>query len=93
MGQKVNPEGLRLGINKDWTAKYIDTDFYSFDYENVNDSLCRSSMVIGPHSTLMMDALCNGVNYYAFDPGEDGHTVLCEAIRPLTERLLPHALP
>ena len=22
MGQKVNPAGLRLGINKDWTAKW-----------------------------------------------------------------------
>lgn len=71
-----------MSVDKDWTAKYIDTDFYSFDYENVNDSLCRSSMVIGPHSTLMMDALCNGVNYYAFDPGEDGHTVRGSKIIP-----------
>ena len=39
-------------------------------------------MVIGPHSTLMMDALCNGVNYYAFDPGEDGHTVRGSKIIP-----------
>lgn len=22
MGQKVNPNGLRLGINKDWEAKW-----------------------------------------------------------------------
>ena len=28
MGQKVNPNGLRLGINKDWEAKW---------YSNKND--------------------------------------------------------
>ena len=29
MGQKVNPNGLRLGINKDWEAKWYanNTDF------------------------------------------------------------------
>ena len=29
MGQKVNPNGLRLGINKDWQAKWyaIGKDF------------------------------------------------------------------
>ncbi len=30
MGQKVNPHGIRLGINKDWSAKwYADTALYS----------------------------------------------------------------
>lgn len=69
-------------VDKQWLSKYIDTDFYTFDYENVNDSLKRSTMVIGPHSTLMMDALCNGVNYYAFDPGENGHTIRGAKIIP-----------
>ena len=29
MGQKVNPNGLRIGINKDWQAKWYanNTDF------------------------------------------------------------------
>ena len=28
MGQKVNPHGLRVGINKDWSSKwYADKDF------------------------------------------------------------------
>lgn len=62
-------------VDKEWLAKYIDTDFYSFDYETVDNSLKRSTMVIGPHSTLMIDALCNDVNYYVFDPGENGYTV------------------
>lgn len=69
-------------VDKQWVAKYIDTDFYTFDYESVNDSLSHSSMVIGPHSTLMMDALINGVNYYVYDPGENGYTVRGAKIIP-----------
>ena len=32
MGQKVNPNGLRLGINKDWEAKWYSnkTDFAKY---------------------------------------------------------------
>lgn len=32
MGQKVNPNGLRLGINKDWEAKWYanNKDFAKF---------------------------------------------------------------
>ena len=35
MGQKVNPAGLRLGINKDWTAKwYAPSKDFSATLEN-----------------------------------------------------------
>ena len=35
MGQKVNPAGLRLGINKDWTAKwYAPSKDFSKTLEN-----------------------------------------------------------
>ena len=35
MGQKVNPAGLRLGINKDWTAKwYAPSKDFSKSLEN-----------------------------------------------------------
>ena len=49
MGQKVNPNGLRLGINKDWQAKwysnkadfskYLDRDIKIREYieKNLND--------------------------------------------------------
>ena len=36
MGQKVNPAGLRLGINKDWTAKwYAPSKDFSATLENI----------------------------------------------------------
>ena len=35
MGQKVNPHGLRLGIVKDWNAKwYADKNFSEFLLED-----------------------------------------------------------
>ena len=41
MGQKVNPNGLRLGINKDWDSKwYADKkDFKKFTLKPVADRL------------------------------------------------------
>ena len=36
MGQKVNPNGLRLGINKDWEAKwYIMTYITPSDVQSI----------------------------------------------------------
>ena len=36
MGQKVNPHGLRVGIVKDWDAKwYADKDFAANLHEDV----------------------------------------------------------
>lgn len=32
MGQKVNPNGLRLGINKDWEAKWYANKKTSLKY-------------------------------------------------------------
>ena len=80
----VNHARLRphQSVDKQWLYKYIDTSFYSLDNEPVNNSLKHSTMVIGPHSTLMIDALCNGVNYYAFEPGENGHTIRGTRIVP-----------
>lgn len=69
-------------VEKKWVAKYIDTSFYSFDYESVNDSLSHTSMVIGPHSTFLLDAMLNGVNYYVFDPTDNGSTLRGEKIVP-----------
>ena len=69
---RLRPHG---SVDYNWVAKYIDTDFYSHDHEPVNESLRRSTMVIGQHSTLMMDALCNGVNYYVYDPGVNGYSL------------------
>lgn len=36
MGQKVNPNGLRIGINRDWESRWFATkDFAKFVYEDI----------------------------------------------------------
>ena len=37
MGQKVNPNGLRIGINRDWESRWFATkDFAKFVFEDIN---------------------------------------------------------
>jgi 3D (Asp-Asp-Asp) domain-containing protein len=55
-------------MNKQWVHSFLDQDFYTCDTENFNDSLNRSSLVIGTNSTLVLESLIHGVNYILFDP-------------------------
>ena len=34
MGQKVNPSGLRLGINRTWDSRWYSDEYYSIFLEN-----------------------------------------------------------
>ena len=58
-------------INQEWIHSFLDQNFYIFDTEMLTMSLKRSSLVIGSNSTVLLEALINGVNYVAFDPKED----------------------
>ena len=51
MGQKVNPNGLRLGINRDWESRWFATkDFAKFVFEDIkirkliNDQIANSGI-------------------------------------------------
>lgn len=60
-------------MNKQWVHSFLDQDFYICDREPLNNSLNRSSLVIGTNSTLVLESLIHGVNYILFDPKqEDG---------------------
>ena len=38
MGQKINPNGLRLGINKTWSSRwYAKKDYAKFLHEDLKD--------------------------------------------------------
>lgn len=55
-----------------WYYKFIDKNFFQADdNKNISDSLKQASLVIGPTSTVLLDALMNGVNYLVFEPAED----------------------
>lgn len=52
----------------EWYSNFIDTDFFKRDYYDLQESLKESTLVIGPTSTVFIDALANGVNYVVFEP-------------------------
>lgn len=62
-------------VNKSWISKYIDTNFYTLDYLPLNDSLSKSSLVIGPTSSLWLESLLAGVNYLVYEPGINGRNI------------------
>lgn len=58
-------------IDKKWVHAFLDQDFYILDNEDLTTSLTKSSLVIGATSTVLLEALMNGVNYVLFDPKND----------------------
>lgn len=69
----------KLGVNKarlrphpcespEWLEGFVDNSFYEFDREPLNQSLQRSSAVIGSMSTLFVEAMYYGVNYLPYVP-------------------------
>ena len=58
-------------INQQWIHSFLDQDFYVFDTEALPTSLQRASLVIGSNSTVVLEALMQGVNYLAFDPKDE----------------------
>ena len=48
--------------------KHLSENFYTFDLLTTNESLKESTLVLGPGSTMIFDALVSGVNYILFEP-------------------------
>lgn len=59
---------LHPSENPEWYRKYIDNDFFEIDTLNLTESLKLASVVIGPTSTVSMDAAVAGVPYFGFEP-------------------------
>jgi hypothetical protein len=70
----VNSVRLRLHPSENivWYQKNIDTEFFIIDQKNLKSTLEEASLVIGPRSTLFVEALYYGVNYVLYDPLIDG---------------------
>jgi hypothetical protein len=51
-----------------WYQKYIDTGFYRLDAAPLKQSLNAATLVIGPASTVLLEAMRSGVNYQVFEP-------------------------
>ncbi len=64
-----------------WYLKYIDTGFFSIDTLSLSESLAKSSLVIGPSSSLFFDAIYSGVNYMIYEPVyEEGLDILNDPV-------------
>lgn len=60
--------------NIKWYYKYIDANFFILDkYKSISDSLKEATIVIGPTSTMFIDAILNNVNYLVYEPNFDGN--------------------
>ncbi|ETZ24507.1 hypothetical protein [Pedobacter sp. V48] len=75
MGVKSAKLRLHPSESESFYLKNIMDGFYSIDYDNKITTLAKASLVIGPTSTMALDAIKNGVNYILFDPIVDGKTL------------------
>lgn len=57
--------------NSAWYLKFIDKDFFKVDRDDLGGSLKKSTIVIGPTSTVFLEALYHGVNYICFEPSKN----------------------
>lgn len=64
-----------------WYLSYIDTDFFTIDTLSLSESLSKSTLVIGPTSSLFFDAIYHGVNYLIYEPVyDDGLDILNDPV-------------
>lgn len=68
--------------NAEWYKKFIDTDFFEFDYLDLKSSIASATLVIGPISTVFIDAIVNNKNYTVYEPVIDGKTIYGYPIQP-----------
>ncbi len=54
--------------NPEWYGKYIDRGFWGISRRALGEDLKSATLVIGPSSTVFLEALIYGVNYYVFEP-------------------------
>ena len=72
--QGINQARLRIhpSENPQWYRSFVNPDFYQIETADLSSSLLASSLVIGPISTVFIDAIYHGVNYLVFEPESDG---------------------
>ena len=58
--------------NSTWYLKFIDKDFFRVDRDELSGSLRKSTIVIGPTSTVFLEAIYHSVNYICFEPSQNG---------------------
>jgi len=68
--------------NSQWYLEFINTSFFKIDLDSISDSLKKSTLIIGPTSTTIIDALAHQVNYLIYEPTIEGKTLMGFPITP-----------
>jgi len=68
--------------NIDWYYKFINDDFFKPDVNNFSESLKRSTLIIGPTSTVFLESIYYGVNYLVYEPSNEGKNLLNQQLVP-----------
>ncbi len=68
--------------NPDWYFRFLDPHFFKLDSETLQNSLTHSTLVIGPTSTVFLEALYYGADYLVYDP-------ICENVDLINFPLVP----
>ncbi|MGD1003092.1 MAG: hypothetical protein ABR884_00760 [Minisyncoccia bacterium] len=70
--KSLGVRSVRLRIHPqddiNWYYKFINRDFFAIDRDPLRISLGRSTLVIGPTSTVFLEAIYYGVNYLVYEP-------------------------
>jgi hypothetical protein len=74
---RIHPSG-----NYNWYKKHIDNLFFKEDKLNLVQSLKKATLVIGPTSTTLIDALYHCVNYVVYEPTINNLTVMGRPVTP-----------
>ncbi len=84
--QKLGVKQVRLrphpSENIEWYMKFLDKDFFIPDTKNLTDSLGQTSLLIGPVSSVFLEALFFKVNYLVYEPMFNGKGILNYPIAP-----------
>ena len=73
---------LHPSENENWYKRYIDLNFFKFDNLDLMSSLTSSSTVIGPISTVFIDAILNNRNYTVYEPTIENKTIYGYSVQP-----------
>lgn len=74
--QKLGVKAVRLRVHPvadgTWYHKFVDRSFFVLDNLPLDQSLTRASLLIGPTSSVLLEAIYYGKNYLLFEPQREG---------------------
>ncbi len=95
---KFGVKRVRLRVhpseNINWYYKFIDASFFVKDCSGFETSIKKSTLVIGPASTVMLESLYHSVNYVVYEPTSGGEDLYnCKPAPPFdgSDKRLPVA--